>query len=64
MEISGMPTPEICVLPGKLRRTVLPRERNGDFTQCRCIGHTTFQLRGGHYHWAIAAPAKSSSPMP
>jgi len=19
-------------------------------TQCLCIGHTTFQLRGGHYH--------------
>jgi len=34
------------------------------FTQCRWNGHTTLQLRGGHCHWAIAAPAKPSSPMP
>jgi len=33
-------------------------------TQCRSIGHTTFQLWGGHYHWAIVAPAQSSSPIP
>jgi len=33
------------------------------FTQCRWIGHTTFQMRGGYCHWAIA-PAKSPSPMP
>jgi len=34
------------------------------FTQCRWNGHTTLQLRGGHCHWAIAAPAKPSSLMP
>jgi len=28
--ISGMPTPEICFLPGQLRRTILPKERCGD----------------------------------
>jgi len=28
--ISGMPTPEICFLPGQLRRTILPKERNSD----------------------------------
>jgi len=40
--------------PGALRR----------FTQCRWIGHTTFQLWGALFHWIIAAPAKFSSPMP
>jgi len=28
--ISGMPTPEICFLPGQLRRTILPKQRYGD----------------------------------
>jgi len=28
--ISGTTTPEICFLPGQLRRTVLPKERYGD----------------------------------
>jgi len=28
--ISGIPTREMCFLPGKLRRTILPRERYGD----------------------------------
>jgi len=28
--ISGMTTPEICFLPGQLRRKILPKERYGD----------------------------------
>jgi len=28
--ISGMPTPEVCFLPGQLRWTLLPKERNSD----------------------------------
>jgi len=26
--ISGMPTPEICFLPGQLRRMILPKEHH------------------------------------
>jgi len=26
------------------------------FPLCTWVEHVTFQLRGGHYHWAIAAP--------
>jgi len=28
--MSNMPTPEICFLPGQLRRTILPKELYGD----------------------------------
>jgi len=28
--MSGMPTPEICFLPGQLRRTILPKEHHGE----------------------------------
>jgi len=38
------------------------RHANAWIIQCLWIGHTSFQLRGGHYHWAIAASSKSSSP--
>jgi len=34
------------------------------YTQCRWIGHTTFQLRGGTLPLTIATPAKLFSPMP
>jgi len=27
--ITGMPTPDLCFLPGKFRRTLLPKERYG-----------------------------------
>jgi len=33
MAMSGMPTPEICFLPGQLRRKILPKEQHG---QGRC----------------------------
>jgi len=28
--ISGLPTPEICFLPGVFRLTILPKERHGE----------------------------------
>jgi len=28
--ISGIPTPEICFLPGRFRRTILPKEHHGE----------------------------------
>jgi len=42
--INGMPTPEICFLPGQLRGTIFPKVRYGDYTQCRWMEHSTFQL--------------------
>jgi len=30
MAISGMPTPEICFLPGQFRLTTLPKEHHGE----------------------------------
>ena len=38
--ISGMPTPEICFLPGQLKRTLLPKERYGD---SRSVGESDTQ---------------------
>jgi len=62
--ITGMPMPEICFLPGQLRRTILPNERSWAprrFTQWPWIERSTIRLRGGQ---AIAASTKCSSPMP
>jgi len=63
--ISGMPTPEICFLPGRFRLTILPKYHHGEsLSVCELDRQPsnweadTLPLR------AIAAPAKSSSPMP
>ena len=50
--VSGRPKPEICFLPGRLRWTLLPKERYGNSlsgqTPIRPIGRRTL------YHWAIS----------
>jgi len=56
MAISGMPTPEICFLPGQFRLMILPKEHQGKSLSV-CELDTTFQLRGGH-------SVKSLTPKP
>jgi len=62
--IKGRPTPEIRLFPEQLRLTLLPKERYGDSLSGRWSNTIPSNWAGGHYHWATAAPAKCSSPMP
>jgi len=59
--VNGMPTPEMCLLPGQWRWTLLPGAQKR-FSQWLWI--TQPSIWGGHCHWAIADIAKSLSPMP
>jgi len=52
------------LLTGAVEANDLTKGALRRFTQWRWIGHTTFQLRAGHYRWAVAAPAKSASSLP
>jgi len=61
---SGMPTPEICFLPGQLRQRFCTRGATAipSVSVNRTYNHPIERRR--LCHGAIAAPAKSSSPMP
>jgi len=61
--ISGMPAPEICFLPGQFRWTILPKEDHGEHSVSVYWTHNLPIERRTLYDWAIATPAKSSSPM-
>jgi len=62
--ISGMPTPETSFLPGQFRLTILSKEHHGESLSVCELSHNLPIERRTLYHWAIAAAAKSSSPMP
>ena len=62
--ISGMPTPEICFLPGQFRLTILPKDHHGESLSVCELDTQPSNWERTLYHWAIAAAAKSSSPMP
>jgi len=62
--ISGMPTPEICFLPGSLGQRSCPRSTTASHS---VFVNWTYNLaieRRTLYHWAIAFAMKASSPMP
>jgi len=57
-------TPETFLLPGRLRRTILPKKRYGESLR---VGESDTQLSNWEADTlplSSAAPAKSSSPMP
>ena len=62
--ISGMPTPEICFLPGQFRLTNLPRSTTASHSVSVNWTHNFPTERQTLCYWTIGAPAKSSSPMP
>jgi len=62
--ISGMPTPEIYSLPGQFGWWSCPRSTTASHSVSVSRSHNLPVERRTLYHWAIAAAAKSSSPMP
>jgi len=59
--IGGRPKPELCFLPGRLRWTLLPKERYGNSLSAvdRTPKHPTFQLGGGHLITELLPPHAS-----
>jgi len=47
--IGGRPKPELCFLPGRLRLTLLPKERYSNSLSVCGSKTQTFQLGGGHF---------------
>jgi len=54
--IGGRPKPELCFLPGRLRWTILPKERYGNALSGCESKHQTFQLRDGHFITELLPP--------
>ena len=56
MAVGGRPKPELCFLLGRLRWTLLPKERYGNsLVGCGSNTHLPIE-RQTLFHWAIAAP--------
>jgi len=53
-----------CFLPGKLRWTILPKARCGVTLSIGELDTQPSTWETNLYHWAIATPTKSLSPMP
>jgi len=53
--ISGMPTSEICFLPGQFRLTILPKSTTASHS-VSVNRTTTFRLRGGRFTTGLSPP--------
>ena len=62
--ISGMPSPETCFSPGQFRLTILTKVHHGESLSVCELDTQPSNWEATLYHWAIAAAAKPSSPMP
>jgi len=57
--IYSKPTPEIRFLPGKLRGTLLPKERYGDSLRGTGLNHPAFQFSGGRSTTELSQPHRN-----
>jgi len=62
--ISGIPMPEIASYRGSWSERSCPRSATALHSVSVNWTHNLPVLRRKLHHWAIATPAKSSSPMP
>jgi len=55
-EIGGRRMPELCFLPGRLRWTILPKERYGESLSGRGSNTQPSNCEADIYQWSFAAP--------